>query len=153
MRFFVTVVFAALLIVATYLVVAGVADGYFGADIYPDRWAPESWAAPDSWSEWRDIVIVVLGALLVVAAFVGIVALAATVALVLLLRRVVRQQLVPALESLKATLDEVRGTVEFAGETVASPIVRVYSVYRGVRRGLRAVRTFPESVRRRRRRR
>lgn len=153
MRFFFTVVFAALLIVVVYLAVAGIADGYFGADVYPDRWAPESWSAPDSWSEWRDVVIVVLGALLVVSALLGIVTLVAAIALILLLRRVVRQLLVPALESLKATLDEVRGTVEFAGESVASPIIRVYSVYRGVRRGLRAVRTFPESVRRRRGRR
>lgn len=153
MRFIWTVVFAALLIVIVYLTVAGIADGYFGADLYPDRWAPESWSAPDSWSEWRDIVVVVLGALLALAILVGVVLLVAAVAFLFLLRRVVREHLVPALDSLKATLDEVRGTVEFTGETVVSPIIRVYSVYRGVRRGLRAVRRFPESVRRRRGRR
>ncbi len=151
MRFILTVIFAALLIVATYLVVAGIADGYFGADIYPDRWAPDSWAAPDSWSEWRDIVLVLLGVAALSSMLALFAVLIATLLLLLLLRRVVRDHLVPALDSLKGTLDEVRGTVEFTGETVVSPVIRVYSFVRGVRRGMRAVRGFPQRVRRRRR--
>jgi hypothetical protein len=55
----------------------------------------------------------------------------------------------PALDSLKESLDNVKGTAEFAGETVVSPIIRVYSVVRGVRSGIGAVGGLPDRIRRR----
>ncbi len=56
MRFVMTVISAAILLFLLYLVIGGIADGYFGADIVPDKAVPDAWAAPDSLSEWRDIV-------------------------------------------------------------------------------------------------
>ncbi|WBL37046.1 hypothetical protein O0235_05635 [Tepidiforma flava] len=150
MRFIVTVVFAAILLFLVYLVVGAIADGYFGANIIPDRAVPDSWAAPDSWSEWRDIVIVLLGLFWVLAGILAVVFMAALIALVFAVRKVVRENAAPALDSLRQSLDNIRGTAEFAGETVASPIIRVYAVARGVRSGLAAVTSLPDRIRGRR---
>lgn len=150
MRFIVTVVFAAILLFVVYLVVGAIADGYFGANIIPDRAVPDAWAAPDSWSEWRDIVIVLLGLFWVLAGILAVVFMAALIALVFAVRKVVRENAAPALDSLRQSLDNIRGTAEFAGETVASPIIRVYAVARGVRSGLAAVTSLPDRIRGRR---
>ncbi|GIW18121.1 hypothetical protein [Tepidiforma sp.] len=150
MRFIVTVVFAAILLFLVYLVVGAIADGYFGANIIPDRAVPDAWAAPDSWSEWRDIVIVLLGLFWVLAGILAVVFMAALIALVFAVRKVVRENAAPALDSLRQSLDNIRGTAEFAGETVASPIIRVYAVARGVRSGLAAVTSLPDRIRGRR---
>ena len=40
MRFVTTVISAAILLFLLYLVIGGIADGYFGADIVPDKAAP-----------------------------------------------------------------------------------------------------------------
>ena len=58
-----------------------------------------------------------------------------------------------ALDSLKASLDNVRGTAEFAGETVASPIIRTYAVVKGVRTGLGAITNLPGRISGRRKKR
>lgn len=60
-----------------------------------------------------------------------------------------KENAAPALDSLKRSIDNVRGTTEFAGETVASPIIRVYSVFKGVRTGISAVTNLPDRVKRR----
>ena len=59
MRFLGTVISAAILLFLLYLFVGWMVDGYFGGNMVPNDAVPGSWAAPDSWSEWRDIVIVV----------------------------------------------------------------------------------------------
>ena len=85
-----------------------------------------------------------------VAGVVMVAVLAALLFLVLLVRRVVRENAVPAIDSLKQSLDNVRGTTEFAGETVASPIIRTYAVVKGVRTGLGAITNLPDRIRGRR---
>lgn len=147
MRFIATVVLAALLIVLMYLAIGGVVDGYFGGNIFPDRWERDSWSAPDSWSEWRDIVFVLMGFWFALAGLLLCVLLVALTALVLLLRRTIKQHAAPALDSLKLTLDNVKGTAEFVGESAVAPIVRVYSIVRGVRASVSAVSGFPSRVR------
>ena len=62
-----------------------------------------------------------------------------------------KENAVPAIDSLKASLDNVKGTTEFAGETVASPIIRVYSVFKGVRTGLGAVSSVGDRIKSRKR--
>jgi hypothetical protein len=122
-------------------------DGYFGGNMVPDRAVPDQWAAPNSWSTWRDILIVVMA---MFWAFAGIATLALVVALILLVRvvrRLLRENAAPAIDSLKLTIDNVRGTAEFAGESVVSPIIRVYSIFSGVRSGLRAVTNLPSRIR------
>lgn len=150
MRFLGTVISAAILIFLVYLFIGWMVDGYFDGNIVPDGAVPDSWAAPDSWSQWRDILIVFTFMFWMVAGVVMVAVLAALLFLVLLLRRVVRENAVPAIDSLKASLDNVRGTTEFAGETVASPIIRTYAVIKGVRTGLGAVTNLPDRIRGRR---
>ena len=151
MRFLGTVVSAAILIVLAYLFVGWMVDGYFGGNIVPDRLVPDAWAAPNSWSEWRDIVIVFTALFWLLA---GIVFVAVAIALFFLIsvtRKVMKENAVPAIDSLKASLDNVKGTTEFAGETVASPIIRVYSVFKGVRTGLGAVSSVGDRIKSRKR--
>ena len=66
--------------------------------------------------------------------------------LALLIRRVVKENAVPAIDSLKDSLDNVRGTTEFAGETIVSPLVRTYAVVKGVRQGISTVKDLPSRV-------
>ena len=146
MRFVMTVISAAILLFLLYLVAGGIADGYFGADIVPDRAVPNAWAAPDSWSEWRDIVFVLTAMFWMLAGLLAVVLVVALVLLGGVTRKVVRENAAPALDSLRQSLDNVRGTTEFAGETVASPIIRTYAVVKGVRTGISAVTNLPDRI-------
>ena len=136
LRFFLTVVLAAVLIVVVYLVVAVLVDGYFGGNIFPNEAEPGAWSAPDSWSEWRDIAVVALGALVAVAGLLACVLLIALIAVALSVRRALNEKVVPLLDSTRDLVDEVKGTAEFVGESAVTPIIRVYSVVSGIRRGL-----------------
>jgi hypothetical protein len=149
MRYVVTVVLAAILLFLVWMLVAGIAS-YFGGHLVPDSAVPDSWSPPDSWAEWRDIVIVLSGFWWALAGFFLSALLVALLVLVLLLRRVIKENAVPAIDSLRDSLDNLRGTTEFAGETVASPIIRTYSVVKGVRSGLGAITNLPDRIRRRR---
>jgi hypothetical protein len=146
MRFPWTVVGAAILIVVSYLLLSWIVDGYFGGHIYPDDGVINSWAAPDSWSNWRDIVIVIMGVFWAIAGMLAIALMVILIFLALLIRRVVKENAVPAIDSLKDSLDNVRGTTEFAGETIVSPLVRTYAVVKGVRQGISTVKDLPSRV-------
>jgi ABC-type Fe3+ transport system permease subunit len=146
-RFITTVVLAALLLFLIYLVAGWIVDGYFGGNIVPNRAVPDSWAAPNSWSQWRDIFIVFMALFWAFAGFLTVILIVVLILLALAARRVMRENVAPAVDSLKDSLDNIRGTTEFAGETVVSPIIRVYSVVRGVRSGVRAVGNLPARVR------
>lgn len=147
MRSFWTVIGAAVLLILLYLFAAWMVDGYFGGDIAPSWLEPGSWDAPDSWGEWRDITVVFMGFFAVLALLLLCGLLGALVFLVLTLRRLVSNNVTPAVDSLKVSLDNLKGTTEFAGETVASPIIRVYSVFRGVRSGVGAISGLTDRVR------
>ena len=136
LRFSLTVVLAAVLIVVVYLVVAVLVDGYFGGNIFPNEAEPGTWSAPDSWSEWRDIAVVALGILVAIAGLLACVLLIALIAVALSVRRAVNQNVVPLLDSARDLVDEVKGTAEFVGESAVTPLIRVYSVVSGIRRGL-----------------
>lgn len=142
------IILGAFLLFLLWLLVASVA-AYFGGHFVPDGMIPNSWETPNRWAEWRDIFIVVTFAFYFIAAILLVVLLAALVFLVFLVRRILQENAVPALDSLKDTLDNVRGTTEFAGETVASPIIRTYAVVKGVRTGISAVTHLPDRIRRR----
>ena len=139
MRFISTVVLAAILLAIVFLLVVAIIDGYFGQDIVPDEAVPDAWAAPDSWSEWRDIVIVFGGIFWALAGLTLTILLAALVVLVLTIRSLLRENVAPAIDSGRNLFDEARGTVEFVGESAVSPIIRVYSIFSGVRRGMATV--------------
>lgn len=145
MRFVSTVVVAACLLFVLYLLVAGGAS-YFGGHLVPDSAVPNSWAPPSSWAEWRDILIVFTAIFWVVGGILTVALMGALLFLVLLLRRVIKENAVPALDSLKDSLDNVRGTTEFAGETIVSPIIRTYAVVKGIRTGIGAITHLPDRI-------
>ncbi len=150
MRFLGTVLAAALLLVLVYLFAGWMVDGYFGGNIVPDGAVPDAWAAPNSWGEWRDITFVFMSLFWLLSGLMLLAVLTAVFFLVITIRRMLRESVTPAVDSLKESLDQIKGTAEFAGETVVSPIIRVYSVVKGVRAGVSAVTNLPGFVRGRR---
>jgi hypothetical protein len=144
MRTIGTVVAAAILLFIAYIVLS-VIVAYFGSDVWVLP-VHHSWSPPDSWSEWRDITIVLFSGFLVLAGIILVALLGALVFLVLEIRKLLKNNVAPAVDSLKGTIDNVRGTTEFAGETVASPLIRAYSIVRGVRTGVSALSNFPGNV-------
>ncbi len=146
MRFLRTIVLAAVLLFLLYLLVAAIGS-YFGGHLVPGGAVPDSWSPADSWSEWRDILIVLTAVFWVIGSILLVALIAALLFLVALVRKILRENAVPAIDSLKDSLDNVRGTTEFAGETVASPLIRTYAVVKGVRTGLGAITHLPDRVR------
>ncbi len=90
--------------------------------------------------EWRDIVIVVYGALgvllLLVLIIVALGLLFAVRKLTRTIQELVRDPLRPTLEELRETMHNVRGTSEFIADSTVSPLIRAVAVTRGIRRGL-----------------
>ena len=138
MRLVGIVIAAAIVLGLAILGVNGILS-YFDTDFIPGGAFPDAWTGPATWSEWRDIVIVFTALFWLISGIVFIAAAIAIFLLAMVARKVMQENAVPALDSLRASLDNVKGTTEFAGETVASPIIRVYSVFKGVRTGLGAV--------------
>ena len=132
--------------IIAYLGLSVVVDGYFAGNIFPNGVAPDSWAAPNSWSNWRDILIVLTAGFWVIAGILLIVLMVVAIFLLLQIRKLLEKNITPAVDSLRDSLDTLRGTAEFAGETVASPLIRAYSIVRGVRSGLGAMTNFPMRV-------
>src|SRR5687768_10115942 len=94
-----------LLIIAVAVVLfigGGILDGYFGTSVFPDELEPDSWSAPDSWSEWRDIMIVFMGFFWALALLLVVALLVALIFLISMLRRILRENAVPAIDSAKA---------------------------------------------------
>lgn len=141
-------IFLGLFVAVIVFFVLVIVDAYFGASIFPDDFGPDAWAAPDSWSEWRDIMVVSFGFLFVLAGLVWVAVAVAVLLLVLQVRKLLRENVAPAVDSLKDTLDNVKGTTEFVGETTVAPIVKVYSMFRGVRSGMGAVGGISSRLRR-----
>ena len=133
-------------VVVAYLGLSVIVDGYAGGNIFPNGLTPDSWAAPNSWSTWRDIVIVLSAGFWVIGGVLLVVLLIVAIFLLLQVRKLLEQNVAPAVDSLRDSLDNLRGTTEFAGETVASPLIRAYSIVRGVRGGLGAITNFPNRV-------
>ncbi len=138
-----TIVGAAVLLFVVYLVFAWIAQGYFGLQVFPEALTRDGWAAPDSWADWRDVVVVLTGLFWILAGVAWLAAGVAAFLLFLFVRRMMRENVAPAVDSLRASLDNIKGTTEFAGETVASPFIRAYSVVKGVRSGLGAITDLP----------
>ncbi len=150
MRFVMTVVSVLILAFLLWMGIAGILS-YWDIQAVPGGAVPDAWEGPDSWSEWRDIAIVFMAIFWTLGGILLVALMVALLFLVGVTRKVVKENAAPALDSLRQSLDNVRGTTEFAGETVASPIIRVYSVFKGVRTGLGAVSNLPNRVKGRRR--
>lgn len=146
MRSIGTIIGAAIVIVVVYVGLSVIVDGYFHGDMWLFA-TQDAWTAPDSWSEWRDIVIVATAGFWVVSGLLLIVLLVVLIILAIQVRRLLRENVAPAVDSLRDSLDHVRGTAEVASETIISPFIRVYAVAKGVRSGVSALGSFPSRVR------
>ncbi len=91
----------------------------------------------------RDIVIIVYGVMGILFFFFGIVVLLGLYFVVRALSSSVRELLGDpvrgTLEELQGTVRNVRGTTEFMADTAVRPLIRIISVGRGIRRGVRSV--------------
>ncbi len=88
----------------------------------------------------RDLVIIVFGivgllALLVSLVFTIVIGLAVW-GLVKAARGTIEGGIGPLLSDARETARNVRGTTTFVTDSMVAPIIRVYGVYAGVRRGL-----------------
>ncbi len=76
---------------------------------------------------------------LIVTLIVVIVVGFATRGLIAAVRSVLKTQVSPTLDSAKAVVDDIRGTTAFVADTTVSPIVRIWGIVTGVRRGVMAL--------------
>ena len=109
MRFIGIVLLAAIVLGLAILGVNGILS-YWDTDFIPGEAFPDAWAGPDSWSEWRDIVIVFTALFWLLA---GIVFVAVAIALFFLIsvtRKVMKENAVPAIASRKCATRASRRT-------------------------------------------
>lgn len=96
--------------------------------------------------ELRDLIIVIAGSISILLLFVLLIAtLVLTVAartLIVTANGLLRSEVRPLLESARRTVDNVRGTATYVTEAAVSPIIRVYSLFAGVRRFLGVLASF-----------
>lgn len=91
----------------------------------------------------RDLVIIIVGCLtvlvlLVTFVMVLVVGLAAR-GLIGVTKGVLRTQVSPTLDSARQVVDDIRGTTSFIADTTVSPIIRVWGLVTGLRRGAMAL--------------
>lgn len=88
--------------------------------------------------EWRDVAVIaytVAGTVLFVVALVFTVVIGLiTTATVLKARGILKNNVQPAMENVKATTSTIRTTVTFVSEYAISPVAKAYGTYRGARR-------------------
>jgi hypothetical protein len=91
-----------------------------------------------SLQDWRDIIVIAAGSmmvlvLLVVFLFTVVLGLA-TRSLLKTVQTLLRGEIAPLLDSVRQSVQNVRGTTAFIGETAVSPIIRVCGAFAGARR-------------------
>lgn len=89
----------------------------------------------------RDIVIIVMGLIGVVSAAVfllfTIVLGWMTFRLLRVTRKTFGEGVPPILEQARETVQSVKGTADFLGESAAGPVIRLYGAAAGIQRALR----------------
>jgi len=102
--------------------------------------------------EVRDLIIIISGALAVLVLFVTLVVVLvvglSARGLIAVARSMLQQQLSPTLDSARQAADNVRGATAFVTDTAVSPIIRLYGLFTGLRRGLMSLLGFTRKVRR-----
>jgi hypothetical protein len=93
-----------------------------------------------SLQEVRDLVIIVAGAigvlLLLAALIVTVVVGIAVRALIGAAQHLIREEVIPVVGSARETVEGVRGTSSFMTEMLVSPVIRLYGLFKGLRRFL-----------------
>ena len=86
----------------------------------------------------RDIVIIVAGLLSVIALLVMIVATMVvgflSIRLIRAARKTLQEGVPPLLESAQETVQSVKGTAEFLGDSAAEPVIRAYATASRIQR-------------------
>jgi flagellar biosynthesis protein FlhB len=102
--------------------------------------------------ELRDLIIVICGSMSILVLFVTLVVVLvigfAARGLISLMRSILQQQVSPTMDSAKQAVDSVRGTTAFITDTAVSPVIRLYGVFTGLRRGLMSLAGLTRRVRR-----
>src|SRR3989304_4158825 len=96
--------------------------------------------------ELRDLVIVIVGSLSIVFLFVLLIATVvlavAARMLIVTANGVLKTEVTPLLQSARQTVDNVRGTAAFVTDAAVRPIIRIYSIFSGIRRFLAVLAGF-----------
>ena len=92
----------------------------------------------------RDLVIIVIAGcltalVLIVTLIVVIVVGFAARGLIGVAKDVLKAQFSPTLDSARQVVDDIRGTTSFIADTTVSPIIRLYGLINGVKRGIAAL--------------
>ena len=91
----------------------------------------------------RDLVIIIAGCLtalvLIVTLVMVLVVGVAARGLIGVTKGIMKGQLSPTLDSARQVVDDIRGTTSFIADTTVSPIIRLYGLVTGLRRGLMAL--------------
>ena len=91
----------------------------------------------------RDVVVIVVGILGIVTLALSIVFTVliglATLKLIRAAKGTLREGVAPILEEVRGTATGVRGSTDFLAGTVIRPVIKVYGVFAGVRKGLGVV--------------
>lgn len=91
----------------------------------------------------RDLIIVIFGIMGIVVLFVTLIVVIvvgfAARSLIAVAKDVLKGQLSPTLDSARQVVDDIRGTTSFIADTAVSPIIRLYGLVNGVKRGLAAL--------------
>jgi len=94
----------------------------------------------------RDLVIIIAGSLTILLLVISIVVVLvvgfAARGLIGAGKGVVQGQLSPTLDSARQVMDDIRGTTSFIADTTVSPIIRVYGLVAGLKRGAMALAGF-----------
>ena len=94
----------------------------------------------------RDLIIVIVGIMGIVVLFVTLIVVIvvgfATRGLIAVAKDVLKGQLSPTLDSARQVVDDIRGTTSFIADTAVSPIIRLYGLVNGVKRGIAALAGF-----------
>lgn len=102
--------------------------------------------------EVRDLIIIICGAMSILVLFVTLVVVLvvglSARGLISVARSMLQQQLSPTLDSARQAVDNVRGATAFVTDTAVSPIIRLYGLFTGLRRGLMSLLGLTRRVRR-----
>ncbi|MDI6857832.1 MAG: hypothetical protein QME71_05915 [Dehalococcoidia bacterium] len=102
--------------------------------------------------EVRDLIIIICGAMSILVLFVTLVVVLvvglSARGLISVAQSMLQQQLSPTLDSARQAVDNVRGATAFVTDTAVSPIIRLYGLFTGLRRGLMSLLGFTRRVRR-----
>src|SRR2546422_7830858 len=100
----------------------------------------------DTPEEWRDFLIMcyaVAGTIMfLVAVFFTVVVGYISASTVRTTRRIMRENVVPTLESVRETSESVRGTVGFISDNAVAPVIKAYGTFAGARRFVAVVARF-----------